>query len=98
MVVAVWGINFVLVRIGLNGFPPLLLCAIRFFFGGYSRGIFFATTTVLLAALDYFWNSAIRVSIQLLIFRHASGDVPGTSFTHYAVPGNLHGGLFGLAF
>ena len=30
--VAVWGINFVLIRIGLNGIPPLLLCAIRFLF------------------------------------------------------------------
>lgn len=26
----IWGLNFVVIRIGLNGIPPLLLCAVRF--------------------------------------------------------------------
>lgn len=30
-VVAIWGFNFVFIRIGLNGVPPILLCGIRFF-------------------------------------------------------------------
>jgi len=30
-VVAIWGLNFVFIRIGLNGVPPILLCGIRFF-------------------------------------------------------------------
>jgi O-acetylserine/cysteine efflux transporter len=30
-VVAIWGINFSLIRLGLQGVPPLLLCAMRFF-------------------------------------------------------------------
>ena len=30
LLVAVWGINFVFIRIGLDGFPPILLGAVRF--------------------------------------------------------------------
>lgn len=30
LVVAVWGFNFVFIRLGLNGMPPILLCAFRF--------------------------------------------------------------------
>lgn len=32
ILVAVWGFNFVAIRLGLDGFPPLLLCALRFIF------------------------------------------------------------------
>ncbi|MER7674524.1 EamA family transporter [Kitasatospora sp. NPDC096128] len=30
LVAAVWGLNFVLIRVGLDSFPPLLFCALRF--------------------------------------------------------------------
>ncbi|MFJ7250848.1 EamA family transporter [Kitasatospora sp. NPDC098652] len=30
LVAAVWGLNFVLIHIGLDSFPPLLFCALRF--------------------------------------------------------------------
>jgi O-acetylserine/cysteine efflux transporter len=33
-VVVVWGINFVVIEVGLEGVPPLLLSALRFFFAG----------------------------------------------------------------
>lgn len=32
LVVAIWGINFVFVKIALDEFPPLFLCFLRFFF------------------------------------------------------------------
>ncbi len=32
VVAASWGFNFVFIRMGLDGFPPFLLCAVRFFF------------------------------------------------------------------
>lgn len=35
LVMALWGLNFVFVRIGLNGVPPLLLCALRFLLAGF---------------------------------------------------------------
>jgi O-acetylserine/cysteine efflux transporter len=31
-VVVVWGVNFVIIEVGLEGFPPLLFSALRFFF------------------------------------------------------------------
>lgn len=31
-VVVVWGVNFVVIEVGLEGFPPLLFSALRFFF------------------------------------------------------------------
>ena len=30
LVAAVWGLNFVLIDVGLKDFPPLLFCALRF--------------------------------------------------------------------
>lgn len=30
LVAAVWGLNFVLIDVGLKNFPPLLFCALRF--------------------------------------------------------------------
>lgn len=30
LVVIVWGVNFVVMKVGLRGFPPLFLCALRF--------------------------------------------------------------------
>ena len=30
LVVVTWGVNFVIMKIGLHGFPPLFLCALRF--------------------------------------------------------------------
>lgn len=39
-VVFIWGMNFVVIRVGLNGFPPLLLCAVRFGLAAFP-GIFF---------------------------------------------------------
>ena len=30
LVVLVWGVNFVVIKVGLNGMPPMLLGALRF--------------------------------------------------------------------
>ncbi|RYZ80859.1 MAG: O-acetylserine/cysteine exporter, partial [Proteobacteria bacterium] len=40
LVVIVWGINFVVTKIGLHGFPPLLLCVVRFFFVSFPAVFF----------------------------------------------------------
>lgn len=39
-VVVIWGLNYAIMKFGLNGFPPLLLCSIRFFFAAFPA-IFF---------------------------------------------------------
>ncbi len=40
-VVAVWGINFVFIKMGLDELPPLFLCFIRFFFLSVPAVLFF---------------------------------------------------------
>ncbi|MFE2446140.1 EamA family transporter, partial [Streptomyces sp. NPDC059426] len=30
LVTALWGVNFVVIEVGLDHFPPLLFCALRF--------------------------------------------------------------------
>lgn len=40
LVVAGWGFNFVFIKIGLDGMPPILLCALRFFLAAIP-GVFF---------------------------------------------------------
>ena len=35
LVAAVWGVNFVVIRVGLDHFPPLLFSALRFFFTAF---------------------------------------------------------------
>jgi O-acetylserine/cysteine efflux transporter len=40
MVVAIWGFNFVVIKVGLKELPPILLCALRFFLAAFPA-IFF---------------------------------------------------------
>ncbi|MDO9046732.1 MAG: EamA family transporter [Methylobacter sp.] len=35
LVVAIWGFNFVVIKIGLKEIPPILLCALRFFLAAF---------------------------------------------------------------
>ena len=30
LVTLIWGVNFVIIKVGLHDFPPLLFCALRF--------------------------------------------------------------------
>lgn len=40
LVVAIWGFNFVVIKVGLEEIPPILFCAIRFFLATFPA-IFF---------------------------------------------------------
>ncbi|WP_342627345.1 EamA family transporter [Nguyenibacter vanlangensis] len=40
LVVLIWGFNFVIIKIGLSGFSPLLLCFARFFLAGFPAVFF----------------------------------------------------------
>jgi O-acetylserine/cysteine efflux transporter len=41
VVTASWGFNFVFIRLGLDGIPPFLLCALRFLFSGLPLVFYF---------------------------------------------------------
>ncbi len=36
LVVVVWGLNFVVIKLGLHNMPPLMLAGLRFLLGGVS--------------------------------------------------------------
>ncbi|MXV43564.1 EamA family transporter [Saccharibacter sp. 17.LH.SD] len=40
LVVLIWGVNFVVIKIGLHGISPLLLCFLRFFLAGFPAILF----------------------------------------------------------
>lgn len=40
LLILLWGLNFVVIRVGLNGFPPLLLAAARFAFAAFPLVLF----------------------------------------------------------
>lgn len=50
-IVAVWGTNFVVIRVGLNQFPPFLFAALRFSFAALPMIVFLSRPKVRLANL-----------------------------------------------
>lgn len=46
IVVFLWGLNFVWIRIGLNGVPPLLLCVLRFALSAFPAVFFLPKPTI----------------------------------------------------
>jgi O-acetylserine/cysteine efflux transporter len=40
LVVAIWGVNFVVIKVGLKEVPPILLCALRFFLAAFPAVFF----------------------------------------------------------
>lgn len=57
-VVVVWGVNFVVIEVGLEGFPPLLFSALRFFFAA-------VPAIFLLGAPRVAWRYVIAVGLAL---------------------------------
>jgi O-acetylserine/cysteine efflux transporter len=46
LVVAIWGFNFVVIKVGLKELPPILLCALRFFLAAFPAVFFIKRPTV----------------------------------------------------
>ena len=42
IVIVLWGMNFVVIKIGLKGIPPLLLAALRFTFVAFPADFLFS--------------------------------------------------------
>jgi O-acetylserine/cysteine efflux transporter len=57
-VVVVWGVNFVVIEVGLEGFPPLLFSALRFFFAA-------VPAMFLLGKPGVAWRYVIAVGLAL---------------------------------
>lgn len=44
LVVVVWGLNFVVIKVGLHNMPPLMLAGLRFMLVAFSGYLFCRTT------------------------------------------------------
>ncbi len=63
LVAAVWGLNFVLIHIGLENFPPLLFCALRFAVVAFPAALF-----VGLPRVAWRWVLAVGVVLGVVKF------------------------------
>ncbi|WP_343716859.1 EamA family transporter, partial [Inquilinus sp.] len=63
LVAAIWGFNFVVIRIGLGSFPPLLLAALRF--------ILAALPAALLPRPQVPWPRMLAIGLTLFVGQFA---------------------------
>lgn len=75
LVVAIWGFNFVVIKVGLKEIPPILLCALRFFLAAFPAVFFIKRPAVPLPMVVCF--GLVMFSLQFgLLF---SGMYVGTT-------------------
>ncbi len=63
LVAFIWGINFVVIKIGLNSFPPLLFTSLRFFFAAFPV-IFFVRRN----KISWKWIISIGIFLGIITF------------------------------
>lgn len=63
LVVFIWGINFVVIKIGLNSFPPLLFTSLRFLFAAFPI-IFFVRRN----KISWKWIISIGIFLGIITF------------------------------
>lgn len=59
LIVAVWGFNFVVIKIGLNEIPPIALCFVRFFLASFPA-IFFVKRPAVPFRTIFFYGLLIK--------------------------------------
>jgi O-acetylserine/cysteine efflux transporter len=75
LVVAIWGLNFVVIKVGLKELPPILLCALRFFLAAFPAVFFIKRPTIP-------FRSVIAFGLVMFVFQFAllfSGMYAGTT-------------------
>jgi O-acetylserine/cysteine efflux transporter len=75
LVVAIWGFNFVVIKVGLKELPPILLCALRFFLAAFPAVFFIKRPTVP-------FRNVIAFGLVMFVFQFAllfSGMYAGTT-------------------
>ncbi|MCK9605420.1 MAG: EamA family transporter [Methylomonas sp.] len=75
LVVAIWGFNFVVIKVGLKEIPPLLFCAARFFFAAFPAVFFIRRPNLPLRMIAGFGLTMFSLQFALLF----SGMYAGTS-------------------
>lgn len=76
-VAAIWGFNFVMIKVGLNELPPILLCALRFFFAAFPAIFFISKPAIAFRWVIAFGLTLFALQFTLLFFGMAAGATPG---------------------
>ncbi len=77
--VILWGLNFVAIKIGLDGFPPLLLCACRFFLTCFPAIFFFRRPAIPFRKIFFYGIVMFAIQFALLFVGINIGAPPGLS-------------------
>lgn len=63
LVAFIWGVNFVVIKVGLNSFPPLLFTSLRFFLAAFPAIIF-----VRRSGIGWKWIISIGIFLGIITF------------------------------
>ncbi|BCS54339.1 EamA family transporter [Geobacter sp. SVR] len=77
MVVAIWGFNFVVIKVGLKEVPPIFLCALRFFFAAFPAIFFIKRPAVPLRMVIGFGLVMFALQFTLLFSGMHAGTTAG---------------------
>ncbi len=76
-VAVIWGFNFVMIKAGLDELPPILLCALRFFFAAFPAIFFVQRPAVAFRQVLIFGFTMFALQFTLLFFGMAAGATAG---------------------
>ncbi|MFZ2405995.1 MAG: EamA family transporter [Methylobacter sp.] len=77
MVVAIWGFNFVVIKVGLKEIPPILLCALRFFLAAFPAVFFIKRPAAPLRMVVVFGLVMFSLQFALLFSGMHAGTTAG---------------------
>jgi len=76
-VAVIWGFNFVMIKAGLDELPPVLLCALRFFFAAFPAIFFVQRPAIAFRRVLLFGFTMFALQFTLLFFGMAAGVTAG---------------------
>lgn len=76
-VAVIWGFNFVMIKAGLEELPPILLCALRFFFAAFPAVFFIRRPNIAFRQVAAFGLVMFALQFTLLFFGMAAGTTAG---------------------
>ena len=76
-VTVIWGFNFVMIKAGLDELPPILLCALRFFFAAFPAIFFVQRPAIAFRHVLIFGLVMFALQFTLLFFGMAAGKTAG---------------------
>lgn len=77
LVVVVWGFNFLFVKLGLEEIPPLLLCALRFFFASFPAIFFLKLPMASFRVIASYGLVMFALQFALIFMGMHAGMTPG---------------------